>query len=106
AHDRKIDLRKLTDAHVPVAEVAKDHHGRRQHDGEDGILDAEVGELHLRSAALPSQVAVLGVSARALGFGHLSPRGPAEAAGSSPPPAPAPASCATPQPHNGRTPTK
>ena len=45
-HHREVDLRKLADAHVPVAEIAKDDHRRRQHDGEDGVLDADVGEGH------------------------------------------------------------
>src|SRR5262249_49057066 len=40
ADDGEIDLRELADAHFPVAEVAEDDHGRREHHGENRILDA------------------------------------------------------------------
>src|SRR5262249_21296532 len=56
ADDGKIDLGELADPHVAVAEITKHDHRGRQHDGEDGIADANVRESHDGSAALRLRV--------------------------------------------------
>ena len=44
--DWKVDLGKLADPQVAIAQIAEHDHGGRQHDREDRILDADIGESH------------------------------------------------------------